>query len=660
LYPQIFSSQQIAEPVFLFKDDRIKFHFSEDSLVSIDDLEIKKYRGQRIIAKYGNNVRKTKWQQNKLLWQESFNIFIQSRHQFVGFFLENSEEQIAQLTLPRLVDKEFWIFDSDGDLLNDNKDEIVINFEEDLIIKFVTSAINKIANLTIEEEPVEYPEEEQQYFVFKFKPDFKKIKETLGTYDLIYEFPNSIRFDCRPVFRNKKDNLPVLYELPEIYFDQDIPTQDILIEINNEEVSAERITQSLVQEEPFHILSLEGIYSWKIFGRYLIYILTAKNSAFFEFYYLRDLDRVTLMHFKDKYELQIYFLKKNYDVPNGYRLKSKSHAFTIRKNDDSHVIKFTVKRLKRDETLSFSINTVHPHSRIIHEKKDIHESEVNLIDLYNLPLSIEIIGQPDENFNLALISDENNPLGNFGAQFTFSSSGRFILGRTFWRKHYSQIRKQLEGKNGAINFCYDYRIPFSKPFRFNVCKLVNQRPTIKQFDITLNQNQIEIQTDIKDVPLNIVKLFLFNSDFSCQDENCFIEDKFRIPSQELKISKKYPVPSFLNDGILYACLATSDGILSSLKQVKLKQRPRLTKLSALINFAFTNMIQKELDLNGEIKSEQIQEHLRVIFSNPIICVSDSLLLMKPKLRIDIKALSFFGILIDNRAKIWMDYFLIVK
>jgi len=149
--------------------------------------------------------------------------------------------------------------------------------------------------------------------VFKFIPDPNKIRETLGTYDLIYEYPNSVRFNYFPLFMNKKDNLPVLSELPEIYFDQDIHMQVVLIGINNVEVPVEKITQSLIQEGSFHILSLENIYVWKPFGLYRIDVLTEKERAStpFEFYYLLDLEQIKLFHLKNKYELLIQFSKKD-------------------------------------------------------------------------------------------------------------------------------------------------------------------------------------------------------------------------------------------------------------------------------------------------------------------------------------------------------------
>ena len=75
------------EPRLYLEDDRIKCQFFEDASIGPEYIDFKKHKGQNIIAKYKHNTRSTKWNKNRLVWGESFNIFLQSKNQSIEFYL---------------------------------------------------------------------------------------------------------------------------------------------------------------------------------------------------------------------------------------------------------------------------------------------------------------------------------------------------------------------------------------------------------------------------------------------------------------------------------------------------------------------------------------------------------------------------------------------
>ena len=178
---------------------------------------------------------------------------------------------------------------------------------------------------------------------------------------------------------------------------------------------------------------------------------------------------------------------------------------------------------------------------------------------------------------------------HYGNDFRFSDTGKFHIGKLFWQKYYSETKKKLSGGNGYLRFSYDYCIPFSKPFSFNICYISNQKPIFIEHEITVLHDQILIGLIVDNLPLNLLKLFIFNADFSIQQQS-IIENEKRYPSERLDIKKTVSISKFSEESVIYTCLAVNDELIGNMKQLKLNVILNLDELSGLINLIFNQFI----------------------------------------------------------------------
>ena len=618
-YYGIFSSDYSysKDPVFYLEDNRIKCQFIEDAVITPENVDIKRYKGQSIIANYKKNRRFTRWEKNSLIWAESFNTFLQSKNQLIEFYLEDTERKIFKIPLPILKDKDFWIFNIDGDLLNDKKDEINVTLEDNLVLQFVTTRINDLENLNIID--FDRYNGEEQYFILKFKPNQNLLKENIGNNTLIYELSETVRFSYTPLVKSSDDKLCVINTIPEIFFSKKLSKEEIMLDINGKEISEEYISNNISDEDSYWILNLEKLYIWNCFGKNRITILHEKSFKDFpfEFYYLRDLNALKLYRFRHYLELKIDFNKRNqYSIESSETIIRYDPEFTLRREKPSSELSLTFKQLKSDDEITIGVQTVTPDARIVHDDKQILSTkEITLRDLINLPIIIVLRGQPQQNFILQLISSDSRILYNFGNDFKFSDVGKFHIGRLFWQKYYLEIKKILKGTNGYLRFTYDYSIPFTKPFSFNIARIYNQKPIVNGYNISLIDGQLFLQLEIEKLPINSLSLFLFKSDFS----DCIrfpIENLKRLPSITLKIQKSFIIPEFADDGIVYACITANDLILDELKQIILIDSYELNPTASFINYLYHNFVIKkksEIDTYKLYKNQS--DDLTAIFLN---------------------------------------------
>lgn len=654
-YYGIFSSDAhySKEPIFYLEDNRIKCQFFEDAAIRPKTLDIKRYKGQSIIANYRNNRRFTRWDKNTLVWAESFNTFIQSKNQSIEFYLEDTDEKIFEIPLSTLKDKDFWIFNNEGDLLNDKEDEINISLEDNLVLQFVTTRINDLENLNI----IDYARytDEEQYFILKFRPNSNLLKETIGNNVLIYELPESVHFSCTPLFANFRDNFPALNELPEICFSKKILKDDVILGINGEIISQEKIFEYATDEDAHWALNIENLYNWKCFGKNKLEILHGKSDKEipFEFYYVKNLNAVKIYRFKDHHDVKIEFSKKNqYAVETTEMIIKGDPVFTLKSAKPAAKMNFTIKRLRTGDQIAFELQAITPDASIVYnEKQTLNSKKITLLDLINFPIILLLNGQPQQNFKLQLVSVDNRVLYNFGNDFRFSDTGTFRLGRLFWQKYLSEIKKGLHNENCFLTFAYGYSVPFSKPFAFDICQIVNQKPLIRECSFSLQEQHLTLQLEMEKLPLNSLDLFLFSSDFS-KHEKFRVEDEKRLPSEKLKIQKTFAIPNFANDGIAYVCLAVNDMILDHLKQLKLDGSKELNPLASFINDLYNEFIMRnENEIDKSELSEKQRKDLAAIFLDESLLSSFISFIHKPEI-IDIFRNALLHMTTTDKLFLW--------